>query len=110
MSIKIALLKSGENVISDAKELVSDDKVCGYLFKKPHVVEWDVPTFLAENQGESSGELEVSLTPWIVLAKNKEIPVAPDWIVALVEPVDQIAELYKEKIEGVVPEGESDGN
>ena len=38
MSIKLALLKSGENIISDAKELISDDKVCGYLFTKPHVV------------------------------------------------------------------------
>ena len=100
MSIKIALLKSGENVISDAKELVSDDKVCGYLFQKPHVVEWNVPTFLAENQGESSGELEVSLSPWIVLAKDEKIPVTPDWIVAIVEPIETIVEMYKEKTDG----------
>ena len=110
MSIKIALLKSGENIISDAKELVQEDKIRGYLFKEPHLIQWDVPSFLTENEGESAGDLKISLTPWIVLAKDKEIPVSPDWIVALVEPVDQIAELYKEKIEGVVPEGESDGN
>jgi hypothetical protein len=30
MSVKIALLKSGESVIADIKELVSEDKVCGY--------------------------------------------------------------------------------
>ena len=33
MSIKVALLKSGESVIADIKELVSDDKICGYLFE-----------------------------------------------------------------------------
>ena len=34
MSIKLALLKSGENVIADIKELVSEEKVCGYLFQE----------------------------------------------------------------------------
>ena len=100
MSIKIALLKSGENIISDAKELVSDDKVCGYLFQKPHLVEWNVPTFLVENQGESSGELEISLSPWIVLAKDEKIPVTKDWVVTIVDPVDSIIEMYKEKTDG----------
>ena len=100
MSIKIALLKSGENVISDAKELVSDDKVCGYLFQKPHVVEWNVPTFLAENQGESSGELEVSLSPWILLSAEKEVVVTPDWIVTAVDPIKSVIKMYEEKVNG----------
>ena len=101
MSIKIALLKSGENVISDAKELVQEDKVRGYLFKKPHVIEVlppDQSQFLTENEGEtSSSELKVALTPWIFLSKDEEIPVTPDWIVAIVEPIETIVELYKEK-------------
>ena len=36
MSIKLVILKSGESVITDAKELIVEDKVCGYLFGKPH--------------------------------------------------------------------------
>ena len=39
MSIKIALLKSGESVIADIKELISDEKICGYLFKNPYIVD-----------------------------------------------------------------------
>ena len=39
MSIKIALLKSGESVIADIKELISDEKICGYLFKSPYIVD-----------------------------------------------------------------------
>ena len=38
MSIKVALLKSGESVIADIKELVSDDNVCGYLFENPNII------------------------------------------------------------------------
>ena len=103
MSIKIALLKSGENVISDAKELVQEDKVRGYLFKKPHVVDVlppDHTQLLTENEGEEypdSTELKVSLSPWIMLSKDEEIPVPPDWIVAIVEPIETIVEMYKEK-------------
>ena len=38
MSIKIALLKSGESVIADIKELVQEDQLRGYLFKQPFAV------------------------------------------------------------------------
>ena len=39
MTIKILLLKSGEDVIADLKEMVSpDEKVIGYFLNKPCVV------------------------------------------------------------------------
>ena len=101
MSIKIALLKSGEYVISDAKELISEDKVCGYLLKKPHVIDIRKPLLLTEeNNSDVSGNLEVSLTPWIILSKEEQIPLSPDWIVTIVEPIDSVKELYEEKING----------
>ena len=100
MSVKLALLKSGENVISDVKELISDDKICGYLLKDPHVVEIRKSVLLAEEYSEDSGELEVSLSPWIVLTSDLEIPVPPDWIVTIVEPIDTIKEMYEEKVNG----------
>ena len=99
MSIKLALLKSGESVISDAKELVSDDKVCGYLFQNPHVVSYRQPIVLTEEK-TSSGNLEVSLSPWILLSKDNQIPVSPDWIVTIVEPVETLLEMFNEKVNG----------
>ena len=38
MSIKLVLLKSGDTIIADAKEIISDDNVCGYLLNNPHVI------------------------------------------------------------------------
>ena len=38
MSIKIALLKSGEQVVSDIKELMSEEKPVGYLLKDPETL------------------------------------------------------------------------
>lgn len=100
MSIKLALLKSGETIISDAKELISDDKVCGYLFNNPHTVEVRKTYLLVEENENPKGDLEVVLTPWIVLTNDKQIPVPPDWIVTIVEPIESITKMYEEKVNG----------
>ena len=100
MSIKLALLKSGETVISDAKELIADDVVCGYLFTNPHKVEVRKTVLLVVENESTSGDLEVSLSPWIVLTSDTQIPVPPDWVVTIVEPVQTIKEMYEEKVNG----------
>ena len=97
MSIKLAVLKSGENVISDAKELIADDKVCGYLFTKPLVVETRNAILLTEEK-QSSGNVEVALRPWIMLTSDTQVPVPKDWIVTILEPVKSIKEMYEEKV------------
>jgi len=102
MSIKLALLKSGDNIIADIKELISEEKVCGYLFNKPHVVEYRVPVVLTEeeNFSPSSRDLEVALIPWILFSDEEKVPVRSDWIVTIVEPTDPIKEMYEEKVNG----------
>ena len=100
MSIKLALLRSGETIISDAKELISDNKVCGYLFTKPHKVETRKTVLLVEENEDPGGNLEVSLSPWIILTNDEQIPVPPDWVVTIVEPIQTIKEMYEEKVNG----------
>ena len=101
MSIKIALLKSGETIISDAKELVSDEKTCGYIFENPHKVITERTILLSENKKpDADAKIEISLTPWIILTNDKNILVPLDWVVTLVEPIETIKELYEEKING----------
>ena len=99
MSIKLALLKSGETIISDIKELVSDDKVCGYLFKNPHIIDYRTK-FLTEEGDTSKNDLQVVLTPWIIFSKDDRMPVPTDWIVTVVEPIASVAELYEGKVNG----------
>ena len=100
MSATLAILKSGETVISELKELVSDDTVCGYLFENPHIVQERASIFLTEDSDQSSRELEVSMSPWIILTKDTKIPIRPDWIVTIVEPLDSLIEMYEEKLNG----------
>ena len=98
MSIKVALLKSGESVIADIKELVSDDNVCGYLFENPNIINYLEPELLVE-QTETS-KLKISLIPWILITSDTKIPVRSDWIITMVEPIQDVRKIYEEKING----------
>jgi len=104
MSIKIALLKSGESVIADIKELFYDEKICGYLFKRPYIVDLapnEEVLLLEEGQTPTEDRnVGVNFTPWICLTTDTEIPVRPDWIVTIVTPVEEIEKLYEEMING----------
>ena len=102
MSIKLTLLKSGEQVLSDASELISSDdkdKVYGYLFKNPHKVVSTQPLLLTEEQKDDNS-LEVTLSPWIILSADKEIVVPTDWVVSIVEPLESVIQMYQEKVNG----------
>ena len=99
MSIKLAVLKSGEQVIADAKELVSEEKVRGYLFTRPHKVVSTQPLLLTEEQ-EDDNSLEVTLSPWIILSADKEVVVPTDWVVTVVEPLESVVKMYEEKVNG----------
>ena len=99
MSIKLAILKSGEHVISDVKELVADEKLHGYLFQNAYTLEARAPEFITEEQKESGmHDIEVMLRPWLIFSEERKIPVRADWLVTIVEPVPKIKELYEERV------------
>ena len=103
MSIKLVLLKSGEQVVSDVKELVSDDNVRGYVFNKPQRVQANRTLLLTEDENPAEERnVEITLSPWILLTTDDEILVTPDWIVTIVEPLKSIVEMYQEKVDGQV--------
>ena len=98
MSVKLFLLKSGEYVVSDGKELISGEKPCGYLFENPFKVVLNSPVFLAEENTESS--VQVSLSPWIILTEDKQIPIPFDWVITVVEPLETLKKMYEEQVNG----------
>ena len=99
MSVKLAILKSGEHVISDVKELVADEKLHGYLFQNAYVVDARPPEFLTEEQKETGKhDVEVMLSPWLIFSQERKVPVRADWLVTIVEPVARLKEIYEERI------------
>tara|TARA_B100000427_G_scaffold107801_1_gene89427 strand:- start:188 stop:499 length:312 start_codon:yes stop_codon:yes gene_type:complete len=100
MSIKLVILKSGEQLIAEAKELVNDEKeVKGYLLHKPHKVLTNTPLLLTEDQSNDSS-VEVTLSPWILLSEDQEVVVQPDWVITVVQPLPSVIKMYKEKLNG----------
>jgi hypothetical protein len=100
MAVKLAILKSGEDVIADIKELRSgeDDTILSYLFKNPYVVKLITQQMLAEESG--NGEYSVSFFPWIPLSNDKDVLVITDWVVTIVEPTEGVKKSYEEKMNG----------
>ena len=104
MTIKLLLLKSGEDIISDIKEMVigedEDRRVVGYFLNKPCLVKMRDPSLLAEESTEEQKKAayQVSLYPWMPLSKDQVIPVAADWVVTIVEPIVKLSEMYVEDV------------
>ena len=97
MTIKILLLKSGEDVVADVKEMVSpDNKVIGYFLTKPCVIKL-IPKTIETEEGETK-ETSISMYPWMPLAKEKDIPLPTDWVVTMVSPIEKVETMYKEDI------------
>lgn len=102
MSIKLALLKSGEEVIADIKEIVNEEeKIVSLLFSNPYVVKLITPQILVEELSESPEmEYKVSFSSWLPLSLEKDIVVRTDWVVSIVEPVKMVKKSYEEKFNG----------
>ena len=103
MTIKILVLKSGEDVIADIKEMMTpDNKVMGYLLTKPCVVKLvstaPLPAEEDDPDNEHSSEVRIRMHPWTPLAKEKEIPLTSEWVVTMVTPIDKVLTMYKEQV------------
>ena len=91
MTIKVLVLKSGEDVIADIQEMMSsDDQVMGYFLTKPCVVKLQAK--------ETNNDVSVRMHPWMPIAREKMIPLSTDWVVTMVTPVDKILEMYQTQV------------
>ena len=107
MTVKLILLKSGEDIIADVTEMIvgegEEKKVIGYFFDKACVVK------LKEGQEptEKKSAFQVSMFPWMPLSADSHIPVPSDWVVTIVEPKEKLTNMY---IEDVLKYGKDNQN
>jgi hypothetical protein len=109
MTVKLLLLKSGEDIIADVQEMISgedtDSRVIGYYLDKPCIVKIrDSQVLTEETEATQKSSFQVSLFPWMPLSADNKIPIPADWVVTIVEPKDKLKQMY---IEDVVNYGES---
>ena len=102
MTIKLVLLKSGEDIISDISEMVSgveeNRRVVGYFLKKPCVVKIRDSEIVGREENSKQSSFRISLIPWIPLSADQVIPVPADWVVTMVEPKDKLKDMYVEEV------------
>ena len=101
MSIKLTLLKTGEQLISDMKELSEEgkDEPKAYLLENPHTVEINEKQFITEEEKEEGDfGINVSLLPWIILSKDKKMLIPVDSVLTVVEPLESVTQLYLDKV------------
>ena len=112
MTIKLMLLKSGEDVIADITEMRvgTDDEsqVIGYQLDRPCVVKMRDPNLIKEDGPQKKSGFSVSLFPWMPLTKQEKIPVPADWMITMVEPIDKLKEMYIEDIVEYGKDNQSD--
>ena len=101
MTIKLALLKSGEEVISDIDEMITDKQaVVGYYFTNPCRAILTTPVIdVDEEQALDKKPVSIKLLPWFPLADQEKIPVVADWVISIVEPQPKLKDLYTKACE-----------
>ena len=92
MSIKLAILKSGEDVVADIQEMVFEEKVVGYFFNKPCAVK------IRKNGEEEDKSFQISLFPWMPLSKTTKVPITLDCVVTIVDPIETLENMYKRDV------------
>jgi len=104
MTVKLVMLKSGEDIIADVKEIKSNEDVIGYYFNDPLIVkmyEPEEPTVLSEGTtNQYSSKINIVFYPWVPLSAEKSVPCSADWVITIVEPIENLKKLYQEKLDG----------
>ena len=116
MTVKVILMKSGEDVISDAREITDRDEkgIVAYHLKHPYVMqlqtkEVESPELLVEGDNPSpQTKFQVSYTHWAPMSQQQEFVIPSDWVVTIYEPVEKIKQDYMKK-DNITEESE-DGN
>lgn len=95
MSIKLILLKTGENLIADVKEGFYEEQVVCYILENPCEVRV-TGSYAINGETQSS----ISLNRWPMLSKEKTIQIPPDSVITLTDPVDKLTNLYTTQVLG----------
>ena len=77
MSVNLVILKSGEEIVADVKEIKSENEVVGYLFDHPFIVEYnpdEEPQILQESETtlKYNASVSIGFFPWIPFADDRK--------------------------------------
>ena len=113
MSVKLTILKTGETLISDMQEVVSNENQetpQAYILNNPHLVKIREKQFLTEEEkNDKKVGIDVLLTPWIMISSDKKIILPIDCVMTIVEPIDGVRKMFLDKNDVLVNEEKLNG-
>ena len=102
MSIKLLVLSTNETLIGDIKEVSSEEKFIGYLISDPQSLFSKKEIVLSEDDSlnHSETEIKVAMTTWMPLSADRQIFIYPSSVVAIIEPIQTVVQMYEDKVNG----------
>jgi len=106
MTVKVILLKSGEDVISDAREILDREQngIIAYHMTNPYIMQLttktegdDGPGIDGETIDSPKTTFTVRYTNWAPLSKDREFIIPADWVVTIYDPHDNVLRDYCKK-------------
>jgi hypothetical protein len=96
MSIKIAILSDGTQLIADIKEIHDPEtKNYQYLFKKPYEVIYTPEMTLTEEAGNQNSTVKkVGLQTWIDVVAESDYLINPATVVTIADPIPDLKSMY----------------
>ena len=100
MTLKLAILKSGENIISNIKEGFFEEKKVCYILENPYKVTITGSYKVLDKENDDN-RYGVSLSAWPILSEDTTIEIIPDYVVSIVEPIEELKQLYQTEVLGI---------
>ena len=108
MSIKLVVLRSGEDIIAhvtdmsvdqhDAEGEVVGREIFGYYLTRPCAVKLLNEEDTTDDTGRKA--FEISMFPWIPLSGDKVVKIPCDWVVTIVDPIEKVKDMFELQVLG----------
>jgi hypothetical protein len=105
MTVRIARLRSGEDIIAEIKEVVLKDtqQVAAIQLEDPYCVALveDPNAMFSEGQPIKVSNPKVHMLSWVPLSASRTIHLDPNEIICVYDPHSQVLKQYSELLEAV---------
>jgi len=94
MTVKLTILKTGENLVADVKEGVVGDKTISYILEDPCAVINYMTDVVVDGGDQGEKSVSVYMERWPRYSKEHVVAVSVDSVMTILEPKDEIKQLY----------------
>lgn len=98
MTVKIAILKSGEQIISDVSEGFVGEKMVCYILKNPCAIFINGSFEVSKTDDVNENKMSVSLYPWPTLTTDTVVQIPMDVVTTLVNPNPDLKDMYEKQV------------